>query len=1153
MASTNASVVHNNGNHITTLHGVATNNNIVSSMATNYSIAANSLVLQPQEQQQQQSSILTIGDSVLPVVTQVVPDQTLLVHNVNDIAGLQGILPGEGSSMITHLTPTLMSQVQPTATIQTISINDAQLATQAASFSVDQNQLIQLPIVSTEGIIPSTITIDQNLLKTNSDTLSLNNQAPFIQNVATNVDSKCILVDGNIISGNTIVGQVITSDNVPVQPILMTDANTNLLLNGIPQTITQLSSMGSSNIVNPSPHSVLLPSISTVSPVKTVQITPKKQQNMLKKTKTIQSISNFTPDSSVFSNNNSSKSTKPTNSTNLKTTPARNVIIKKTINVIKKSENTVVPMKPTSVEQVQPGVFKFQLKKVDSNEAESLLQSNFEIPTTIAKTSENAKTYHVTIPSNRKPDTKVTSTRIVIPGFDSRTKGNSSSLEGKSTQATSATKTTGSMASRMKMSFKSPATVTGTSKAPPKSSGTVSQNKQGGTSNSTSSSSAASSVSSVKSITVPKSLFSKLKGKMTDGNVLKVTDTALLNELLALSKSPKKSSDKVATETCSIIAVGAKSTCEFVPKTTRIVTRPANLNKSQTIPLRTNSPGNMLSSSKQLTTTTSPEKIFIPAPTTKSNTLSTTKSNTLSTTKSNTLSTTKSNALSTTKFNTLSTTKSNTFSATSNVSSGTGPLKKKTEVNKQVDTSSEDDLQCKESGFLSPKSTITSTTTSQTKNSLQQENKQLKNPVLVLNKLNPPPSVHLDESSQDESQDDLSSREDSDEVKTIRAAINSSHVGEQEKHMRDLARQEIENQLKRFCQKDKKDAIKIESKKENTKQETKSSVLSTKKASTSVPTKKRKNSDGASVSSTDKNSDTNPKFSDCSDDTQSRSVSKKLKIKGNTTVEQSRKRGRPKKYDDFVLPSKAKKEKKNRKFFFPKDTTVDDVADDTSGTETSLQDDVPSSPQQNEVISTSPPQQGDVINISKQNDVIKTSKQNADEKNVASTKKKEKTAKIAKKNTQSKKTLKTKKYKKRKNKQIAFEAATLPDHLKTKPKPKTEDAVIDLSKVKLKSAFAETTYNLDDKVSYKTYKLLQRKTWLCTLCGKPGNLGSLDVLFGPYKINVQNEKSSKTSDMKMNVWLHRDCAIWTSNICLSNQKLCGLGESLDEAAITVSL
>ena len=155
-------------------------------------------------------------------------------------------------------------------------------------------------------------------------------------------------------------------------------------------------------------------------------------------------------------------------------------------------------------------------------------------------------------------------------------------------------------------------------------------------------------------------------------------------------------------------------------------------------------------------------------------------------------------------------------------------------------------------------------------------------------------------------------------------------------------------------------------------------------------------------------------------------------------------------------------------------------------------------------------------------------------------------------------TLKTQKKKKT---QIAFEPEVLPAHLKTKYKPKvTEDSVIDLSKVKLKSAFAETTYILDDTVTAKTYKLLSRKTWICTLCGKPGNLGKLDVLFGPYKLAVKNENSNKQkkssdsdeSNVQMSVWLHRDCAIWTSNICLSNQTLCGLGESLDEAATNVS-
>jgi len=102
---------------------------------------------------------------------------------------------------------------------------------------------------------------------------------------------------------------------------------------------------------------------------------------------------------------------------------------------------------------------------------------------------------------------------------------------------------------------------------------------------------------------------------------------------------------------------------------------------------------------------------------------------------------------------------------------------------------------------------------------------------------------------------------------------------------------------------------------------------------------------------------------------------------------------------------------------------------------------------------------------------------------------------------------------------------------------------------------------------------LHKNTWLCTFCNKPGNIGTLDVLFGPYKIHVQNktretniektiindnksstkdnkENTSKNDTFLMDVWLHRDCAIWTSTICLSNQTLNGMADSLEAAGKT---
>jgi len=122
----------------------------------------------------------------------------------------------------------------------------------------------------------------------------------------------------------------------------------------------------------------------------------------------------------------------------------------------------------------------------------------------------------------------------------------------------------------------------------------------------------------------------------------------------------------------------------------------------------------------------------------------------------------------------------------------------------------------------------------------------------------------------------------------------------------------------------------------------------------------------------------------------------------------------------------------------------------------------------------------------------------------------------------------------------------LPEHLKKKPKIAVEETVIDLSKVQLKSSCIESSFELSDSIELKTCELLKRNGWVCTFCGKPGNIGNLDVLFGPYLVQVSdciNEKSRTFS-----VWMHRDCAIWTSSICLSNQTLCGLADALTTAA-----
>jgi len=131
------------------------------------------------------------------------------------------------------------------------------------------------------------------------------------------------------------------------------------------------------------------------------------------------------------------------------------------------------------------------------------------------------------------------------------------------------------------------------------------------------------------------------------------------------------------------------------------------------------------------------------------------------------------------------------------------------------------------------------------------------------------------------------------EILSIREAIKSSHVGDGENAMRQLAKLEIENQLKRFSQK-------VNSRKPEKSPEKRIDYR-----------RRRKNSDNDRPKRNNKNEDD----------------SESIKKADTSTVgkDGGRKRERPKKFDDFVLGSKPKKDKKlkTRKFFFPGDTTSD--------------------------------------------------------------------------------------------------------------------------------------------------------------------------------------------------------------------------------------
>ena len=454
------------------------------------------------------------------------------------------------------------------------------------------------------------------------------------------------------------------------------------------------------------------------------------------------------------------------------------------------------------------------------------------------------------------------------------------------------------------------------------------------------------------------------------------------------------------------------------------------------------------------------------------------------------------------------------------------------------------------------------------------------------------------------------------EEESIREALQQSkEVGDREKNMRNLARLEIENQLKRMGQ------LSAKSKTSVSKNKAPISPTGIKNRKLQRPNsfeenhrERKKLSEKDILIKNKKDEATEEKNSERKFVKERKSFKKSL-----AKLEESRKRERPKKFNDFVMPGTSKKQKKpeKKKFFFPKESTnemgkedieVDDMkevnvkvvikaTDEQNIPVNKIEEDELIAPRSRErttpVISLD--SELDFDNVTSARNTFENIKPDEVIENKLEDQPKELdsqtetiTSDTGQKNTDSdngkevldtdhpteedelkeshlennkkKIELHTKRKKKgrKKKKQLKnFEPELLPEHLKIKPKVKVDETVIDLSKIKLKSCYTETNSSLDDIIELDTYKILHKTKWVCTLCGKPGNIGTLDVLFGPYKVNVASKKNKSKEENQsetyksINIWLHRDCAIWTSSICLSNQKLHGLGDAMDEAAKTV--
>ncbi len=136
------------------------------------------------------------------------------------------------------------------------------------------------------------------------------------------------------------------------------------------------------------------------------------------------------------------------------------------------------------------------------------------------------------------------------------------------------------------------------------------------------------------------------------------------------------------------------------------------------------------------------------------------------------------------------------------------------------------------------------------------------------------------------------------------------------------------------------------------------------------------------------------------------------------------------------------------------------------------------------------------------------------------------------------------------NKNMLSPEAALPDRLKKRPKTETT-SIIDLTNREVKPIF-ESTFVLEGVVTSPAYLALKNRQNCCLFCNQTSNIRSLDVLFGPYKLKVEKEATSRKTgsqnanqDTFLDVWVHRDCVIWTPDICLRGCQLHGLAAAIN--------
>ena len=84
------------------------------------------------------------------------------------------------------------------------------------------------------------------------------------------------------------------------------------------------------------------------------------------------------------------------------------------------------------------------------------------------------------------------------------------------------------------------------------------------------------------------------------------------------------------------------------------------------------------------------------------------------------------------------------------------------------------------------------------------------------------------------------------------------------------------------------------------------------------------------------------------------------------------------------------------------------------------------------------------------------------------------------------------------------------------------------------------------RLQSKSVSTQGRPLMLCALCKQRGGAASLGFLFGPYRI--QPDEDSNSTD----IWVHEDCCVWAPGVCLVGRELKGLKEAVTDAGNMVS-